>query len=121
MAGTSVTPTALWGPTAVSSTPAALYVAPVGQLVTINRVTFTNISATNTLLMLYVVRAGSGANTASSQILIGAISGGQSMSAGPAEPYVANAMASLVLNGGDQIVASANTTGLNSIGSGWVQ
>lgn len=121
MAGTTITPTALFGPSAVSSSNVAVFTTPPDTLVTINRVVVTNITTAAVGLMVRLVRSG-GSVTSNSNILIGSISGGQSMAAGPSEPYIANSMASLVLNAGDSIVASATTSGaLNIVGSGWSQ
>lgn len=120
MPGTTITPTSLFGPVAVSSSNVAVFTTPANTLVTVNRVVVTNVTTSAAGLMVWLVR--SGGTTSNSNILIGAISGGQSMAAGPSEPYIANSMASLVLNAGDSIVASATTSGaLNMVGSGWSQ
>jgi len=120
MAGTIVTPTSLFGPVQIGTGAAALYTAPANSTVTINRISVTNISGSAVGLTMWLVRNG-GTNV-NGNIVIGASGSGQSIAAGPSEPYIANAFASCVLQSGDAIWAEASAgTSLNSFGSGWVQ
>lgn len=120
MAGTTITPTALFGPAVIGNAAAALYTAPSNSTVTINRVVVTNTSGSAVGLTIWVVRSGGA--TSNGNIVIGSSAGGQSISAGASEPYIANALASLVLNAGDALWAEASASGaLNALGSGWVQ
>lgn len=116
----TIVPAVLFGPTQIGSSAAALYTSPANTTTTVNRVVVTNITGGAVTVTFWIVR--SGGSTQNSNIVIGATSGGQSIGAGPAEPYVANALASLVLAPGDAIWAEASTaTSLNAVGSGWTQ
>ncbi len=116
----AIAPAVLFGPLSVSNASTALYTSPAGVTTVVNRVVFTNVTAGSVTLTVWVVRSGGA--TANSHIVIGAVSGGQSISAGPSEPYVANSLASLVLAPGDAIWALASAaSSINAIGSGWTQ
>ena len=116
----AIAPAIIFGPLQVSNVAAALYTSPVGVTTVVNRAVFTNVSAGAVGLTVWVVR--SGGTAVNSNILIGAIAGGQSLTAGPSEPYVANSMASLVLAPGDAIWArAASAASINAVASGWTQ
>jgi hypothetical protein len=116
----AVSPLSLFGPTVVGTAAAALYTVPVNTTVTVNRVVVNNVTAGAVALTLWVVRSG-GTNI-TGNLMVGASSGGLSISAGPVEPYVVNAFAALVLNAGDSIWAQASAaSALNVVGSGWSQ
>lgn len=114
----TATPAVLFGPLQIPAAAAALYTVPVNVLVTVNRVVVTNVTAGAVSVTLWVVRNG-GTNT-NADILVGASAAGQSIPAGPSEPYIVNSMASLVLAAGDAIWGEASAaTSLNAVGSGW--
>lgn len=116
----TIAPADLFGPSVVGTTPAALYTVPASTTVTVNRIVFNNVSGSAVGLTVWVVR--SGGSVLAGNLMIGSNGAGLSISAGPSEPYVANALASLVLNAGDAIWAQASVaTALNGLGSGWTQ
>lgn len=113
-------PAAVVGPVQVANAAAALYTAPANTTVVITRAVVTNESAGAATLTLWLVRSG-GAR-ANSNILVGAATAGQSIAGGPAEPYVVQSLAGMVLGPGDSIHALSDTNDvLNFVASGWTQ
>lgn len=116
----TVTPTALWGPTPVPAAAAAIYTAPALTTVTITRGFLTNESGSAATITLWLVRSGGGRTNGN--IILGAASAGLAISAGPADPYIVQPLAGLVLAPGDAIHALSGTSDvLNFVGSGWTQ
>ncbi len=116
----TITPAAIFGPSVVAASAAAIYTVPASTTVTITRAVVTNVSAGGANLTLWLVRSG-GAR-ANGNILVGASAAGQTLSAGPSEPYVVNALAGMVLKAGDAIHALTSVaSALNMVASGWTQ
>ncbi len=115
----TISPLAL-GPFIVGNAAAALFTVPANATYTLTRAVVTNVTAGGVALTLWLVRSGGSRSNA--DILVGASAAGQTLSAGPAEPYVVNAMAGLVLKTGDAIHGLADTlNALNLTVSGWTQ
>ena len=113
-------PQAIVGPVQIANAAGAIYTAPANTTVVITRAVITNESAGAATVTIWLVRSG-GAR-ANSNILVGAAAAGQSMAGGPAEPYVVNSMAGLVLAPGDAIHTLSDTNNvLNFVASGWTQ
>lgn len=116
----TISPSALWGPVQIPNAATAIYTAPALTTVTVTRAFITNESASAATVTLWLVRSGGGRTNA--DIILGAAAAGESMAAGPSEPYIIEVMAGLVLSAGDAIHAVSGTNDvLNFVGSGWTQ
>ncbi len=97
-----------------------LYTVPANITAVVTRAVVTNVTNGAATLTLWLVR--SGGSRSNSDILVGASAAGQSISLGPSEPYIVQAMAGLVLNTGDAIHGLSDTlNALNIVASGWQQ
>lgn len=113
-------PKVLFGPTQVPNAAAAIFTSPPNTTSVVTRAVVTNESAGAATLTIWIVRSG-GAR-ANGNILVGAAAAGQSLAAGPVEPYVVQTLAGMVLGPGDAIHALSDTNNvLNFVGSGWFQ
>lgn len=111
-------PLTLWGPVQISNSAGVIYTAPANTTVVITRAVITNESAGAATVTIWLVRAAGSRTNAN--ILVGAAAAGQPQAAGPAEPYVVQPMAGMVLAPGDAIHAVSDTNNvLNFVGSGW--
>lgn len=116
----AITPKSLWGEAIVSTTAAAIYTSPANTTTVISRGVITNIGAAGAQLTLW--RVPSGGARADGNIIVGASAAGQTVSAGPSEPYVPSALAGLTLGPGESLHAKSDTANvLNTNGSGWTQ
>lgn len=116
----TITPAAVIGPAAVPNAAAAIYTSPTNTTTVITRAVLTNVSAAGAKVTLWVVRDGD--SRANSNIVMGATASGQTISAGPSDPTIVNALAGLVLAAGDAIHGLSDTAdALNLIASGWTQ
>lgn len=116
----TITPAVIIGPSAVPNAAAALYTSPANTITVVARAAVTNVSAAGAQLTLWVVR--SGGSRSNGNIVVGAAAAGQTISTGPAEPTVVNALVSLVLAAGDAIHGLSDTAdALNIVASGWTQ
>ena len=116
----AITPKALWGEAVVSTVAAAIYTSPANTKTVISRAVFTNITAAGAQLTVW--RVPSGGARANGNIIVGASAAGQTLSAGPSEPYVPAALAGLTLEAGDALHAVSDTaSAINTTGSGWQQ
>lgn len=111
-------PIRLFGPAAVSTSAAALYTAPANQTIVITRAAVVNVSTAAATLKLWLVP--SGGSRANDNIVYGAISAGETVPLGPADPVIIQDLASAVLNPGDALHGISDTaTALNMFASGW--
>jgi hypothetical protein len=116
----TISPSALFGPVQAATSAGAVYTSPANTTSVITRAVATNVTAGAATLKLWIVRSG-GAR-ADANIIVGAAAAGQSISAGPVEPTVLNALAGLVLRPGDALHALSDTaTAINLVASGWTQ
>lgn len=116
----TVTPTALAGPIQLPSVAAALYTCPANSKATVTRGFLVNESNAVATATLWLVRSGGA--TANSNIILGAAAAGLNITAGPADPYIVQSLAGLVLNAGDAIWGGSGTNDvINFVLSGWIQ
>lgn len=110
----TIVPVALWGPSQLGTSAAAVVTTPAANTYVVTRAVFTNTGSTARTITVHIVRSGASA-TASNMVI-------SAYTVQPGEAYVAPELSGVVLNGGDtiQALASAGSV-ITALGSGFSQ